>query len=202
MTDRTGIPVFATVLVIAAIATMLALGVWQLGRAEWKADLLERYAAASGLPPTEFPTTEEAVEDALYRRAFVTCERIVSRNAEAGTSAEGVKGLAQIARCALAGGGEADIVLGYTASPQIADWPEGDAGGATVGGIIGPGRSGEARLIAQPPQAGLAPIAAPNPADLPNNHTAYAWQWFFFALTAGIIYVLAVRRRRRDARGA
>jgi surfeit locus 1 family protein len=52
-------------------------------------------------------------------------------------------------------------------------------------------------LIADPPLAGLA---ANPPADLssvPNNHLAYAVQWFLFALVAGIIYAIALRRRLR-----
>ena len=52
------------------------------------------------------------------------------------------------------------------------------------------------RLVADPPVAGLQPMARPDPGDLPNNHLTYAGQWFFFALTALIIYVLALRRRR------
>ena len=48
-------------------------------------------------------------------------------------------------------------------------------------------------LIAQPP-----PL--PDPAALPNNHLAYAGQWFFFALTALMIYVVALRRRSTRAR--
>ena len=34
---------------LAAVATMIALGVWQLRRAEWKADLLARYAQAQAM---------------------------------------------------------------------------------------------------------------------------------------------------------
>ena len=50
------------------------------------------------------------------------------------------------------------------------------------------------------PLAGLEPLAAPDPRDLPNNHLAYAGQWFFFALTALVIYILALRRRSTRAR--
>jgi cytochrome oxidase assembly protein ShyY1 len=35
----------------------------------------------------------------------------------------------------------------------------------------------------------------PSAADTPNNHLAYAGQWFLFAAAALIIYILAVRRR-------
>ena len=57
--------------------------------------------------------------------------------------------------------------------------------------VIAPGP----RLVADPPRAGLLPLQRPDPAELPNNHIAYAWQWFFFALTALVIYALAVRKR-------
>jgi len=50
------IPIFATLMVAAAVATMIALGIWQLRRAQWKEGLLARYAAAETLPPIAFPT--------------------------------------------------------------------------------------------------------------------------------------------------
>ena len=53
-------------------------------------------------------------------------------------------------------------------------------------------------VIANEAKAGLEPLARPDPADLPNNHLAYAGQWFFFALTALAIYWLALKRRWSD----
>ena len=38
-------------------------------------------------------------------------------------------------------------------------------------------------------------LAAPDPRDVPNNHLSYAVQWFLFALTAVVIYILALRKR-------
>ena len=52
------------------------------------------------------------------------------------------------------------------------------------------------RLVADPPLAGLAANAAPDPRELPDNHLAYAFQWFFFAMTALVIYFLALRRKQ------
>ena len=43
------LPVIPTVIVAISVAIMIALGFWQLGRAEWKADLLDRYKAAEGM---------------------------------------------------------------------------------------------------------------------------------------------------------
>ena len=66
-------------------------------------------------------------------------------------------------------------------------------GGGQVGGVIAPG----GRLIAAQPLPGLQASARPDPRDVPNNHLSYAVQWFLFALTALVIYVLAVRKKWR-----
>ena len=50
-------------------------------------------------------------------------------------------------------------------------------------------------LVADTPPPGLARNNPPDLSSVPNNHLAYAGQWFFFALVASIIYTLAVRRR-------
>jgi len=66
-----------------------------------------------------------------------------------------------------------------------------------VAGVIGPGAGEEVRLIASPPLAGLEASAMPDPGELPNNHLSYAVQWFLFALTALVIYGIALRARLR-----
>ncbi len=50
-------------------------------------------------------------------------------------------------------------------------------------------------LVADTPAPGLKPNTPPDLDAVPNNHLAYAGQWFFFAAVAGIIYTLALRRR-------
>ena len=52
-------------------------------------------------------------------------------------------------------------------------------------------------MIADPPLAGLEANARPDPASIPNNHLSYAIQWFLFALTALVIYAIALRKRLR-----
>ncbi|WP_336978248.1 SURF1 family cytochrome oxidase biogenesis protein [Altererythrobacter fulvus] len=192
MTRR--IPIFATVVVLLAVATMVGLGVWQLQRASWKESLLAHYRQALTMSSlAEWPKGKAEVEGVLYRHSTVQCARVISLDAAAGHNQAGETGWAQVARCAIPGAGEADVVLGWSASPQErVQWAGGE-----VQGIIGPGRDGEARLIASPPLAGLQANAAPDPADLPNNHMAYAGQWFFFAVTALVIYAIALRRRLR-----
>ena len=113
---------------------------------------------------------------------------MLSIRSGAGTSARGEKGWQHTARCAIDGGGEAEVALGWSFTPQPPEWAGGE-----VGGIIGP----RGVLFASQVVPGLRPLAPPDPKDLPNNHLAYAGQWFFFALTALVIYLLALRRRGR-----
>lgn len=181
------LPVIPTVIVAISVAIMIALGFWQLGRAEWKADLLDRYKAAEGMETAvAYPRTEADIEATRYRLSSVECERVLSMRSGAGTSAQGTRGWMHVANCALDGGGTGNVALGFSRDPQTPEW----SGGKATGVI-----SSSGTLVADPPLAGLEPLAKPDPNDLPNNHLAYAGQWFFFAITALAIYLLAVRRR-------
>ena len=189
MTRR--VPLLPTLIVAAAVATMLALGVWQLRRAEWKSALIERYSEAQAMSANvPWPGDGAALEQALFRWSQFDCERVLGIRTTAATSAAGESGVAQVARCEIDGGGEAEVALGWSRPTQQIAWD-----GGRVSGIIGPGGTFGGTLHASPPAPGLAPLAPPDPGDLPNNHLAYAGQWFFFALTALVIYVLALRRR-------
>ena len=186
------LPILSTLVVVLCVMTMIGLGIWQLQRAEWKNGLLRHYAEAKNLAPVAFPMKPDTVEPALYRKSTVDCVKVLSHDALAGRNRAGRSGWAQSSRCALAAGGEADVVLGWQIEPKIGAWT-----GGKVSGIIGPGRGGEARLIADPPRAGLEANALPDPSELPNNHLSYAVQWFFFAATAVVIYILALRVKLR-----
>jgi len=187
------IPVLATLIVVAAAAAMVALGVWQLRRAEWKAELLARYQAAQSLSAAvPWPRSDRELERALFRWSGFTCERVLAMRVTAATSAAGNKGVAQVARCAIAGGGEAEVALGWSTPVETVQWRGGE-----VSGIIAPGGVLHAAQVLP----GLERLAPPDPSDLPNNHLMYAGQWFFFALTALVIYVLALRKRWRHGAG-
>lgn len=188
------VPIVATIVVLCAVGIMVALGVWQLQRAQWKAELLERYRGSLSMSAdVPWPQTQQEVENALYRHTAVTCERVLAHDARSGRSAAGEAGWAHVVRCDLAGAGEADVVLGWSRRSDPVVWT-----GGQVYGFVGPGMAGEARLIASPPLAGLEANAPPNPEDIPNNHIAYAFQWFFFALTALVVYALALRKRHQE----
>ena len=180
------LPIIPTVIVVAAAATMVALGVWQLGRSEEKASLIARYSEASKQSKTvPFPGSDDG-EDVWFRQSSVSCAQVLAIQPVAGTAQSGAKGWAMRAQCNAADGTQALIDLGFSRDLTKPDWSGGD-----VTGIIAPGP----RLIASPAIEGLQPLAKPDPKDLPNNHLAYAGQWFFFALTALVIYWLALRSR-------
>lgn len=186
------IPLLPTIVVAAAACVMVALGFWQLGRMEEKEALIAQAERSLMLAePVAYPRGGAPAEDMLYRRTSVSCAQVAALTTVAGTSRRGEKGVAQRATCALAGGGEARIDLGFSRNPAPVEWT-----GGAVTGVIAPG----GRIVASEPVAGLEPLALPDPRDLPNNHLAYAGQWFFFALTALVIYVLALRRRATRAR--
>jgi cytochrome oxidase assembly protein ShyY1 len=184
------LPVFPTLIVLAAVAVMIRLGFWQIDRMHEKEALLTRYASAGTMSAdVPFPQSAAAAEPVLYRHAAVDCRKVTSTTTIAGQNVRGEAGLAHIATCDLAGGGTARIALGWSRSPAEATWP-----GGVVRGTIAPGP----RLVADPPLAGLEANAHPDPSSIPNNHWSYAVQWFLIALVALVIYGLAVRKRLAD----
>ncbi len=184
------VPIIATIIVVLAAAIMVALGVWQLGRADEKARQIARYSQAEGISvEAPFPLSGEG-EEVWFRRSSVACAGVKRFDPVSGTAATGAKGWAIRALCETGAGDEVTVELGFQRELDVPAWQP-----ATVSGTIAPGP----RLVADPPQAGLEPLAKPDPNDLPNNHLAYAGQWFFFAITALVIYALALRARARTS---
>ncbi len=187
------VPVLSTVIVLAAVAVMVRLGFWQLERMHQKEALLARYSAAATISAdVAWPQNPMDGAAALYRHSTITCLDPTGDAPRAGTSAIGEKGWAHIYICKLADGGAAEVALGWSKDPQLRTWS-----GGVVRGVIGPGL----RLVAESPPAGLDPLARPEPGSVPNNHLSYAVQWFLFALTALVIYALALRKRLAAAGG-
>ena len=95
-----------------------------------------------------------------------------------------------------------DVGIGDNFTPP--KWTGGTVQGTIVPGpeqptvmerAMGKAMPARAMLIADQPVAGLRASAVPSADDTPNHHLAYAFQGFFFASVALIIYILAVRRR-------
>jgi cytochrome oxidase assembly protein ShyY1 len=51
-------------------------------------------------------------------------------------------------------------------------------------------------LVSDTAAPGLQPSEPPSLDDIPNNHFAYAIQWFIFAMLAVGIYAIALWRRK------
>ncbi len=187
------LPAVPTLLVLVAVAIMVRLGFWQISRLHEKEALLTRYGtSAHELAPVTWPGNADAARLSLYRHSRLTCTRVTGITAVSGRNAAGSPGWAHIAICARAGG-TTRLVLGWSNRPEPIAW-----GGGTVTGVIAPGDATGPRLVADPPLAGLASNAAPDPRDIPNNHLSYAVQWFLFATTALVIYAIAVRKRLHE----
>jgi surfeit locus 1 family protein len=199
------LPLVPTLIVLIAAALMVRLGLWQLDRARWKEALLARYTAAQGQRPIAYPLVPRG-QDLLFRRAEAFCLQPVSWRVEPGRSRAGQSGWRHIAACRTGAEGpgvsvDAGWSSDYTVKPV---WP-----GGKVAGVVAPlpehrsvlamlvrhGPPEGVMLVAADPAPGLQPSAPPSLEDVPNNHRAYAVQWFIFAGLALLIYALALWRR-------
>lgn len=189
------VPIVSTMIVIAAVLTMVGLGVWQLERLQWKQSLLVHYAAAmADAAEAPFPSADpQETEAVLFRRSTLNCLFTSDWNSISGRNANDQAGYVHVVLCGIGGNRTAYVQAGWTQGPQHPEWK-----GGKVSGLIAPYMGGAARLIADPPAPGFEPSAKPDPNDIPNNHLAYAVQWFFFALVALVIYGLALRKRWRE----
>lgn len=187
------VPFWPTLIVGLAIAVMIGLGIWQVQRMAWKDALLAEYAGAANRPAITWPVVPDPQALPLYRKSSVNCLEVTGWRSSSGRSARGQAGWVHIASCRTgAEGPGAQIVAGWSVRPNNPDWA-----GGMVRGIIAPDSVHLIRLIAAPPVAGLDAVQPPSPEDIPNNHWAYAVQWFLFAGIAAVIYVMAVARRAR-----
>ena len=194
------LPVIPTIVVAAAVALMIGLGIWQLQRARWKEGLLARYAEAEKLPPIAFPIAPiRDTQLPLFRHATGVCLAVAGKRAVAGENRAGEPGYVQIVDCVTGAEGPGmSVELGWSKDPNAKfTWP-----GGPVSGVIAPDRRNRMRLVAASAPPGLQPSAEPSLAGIPNNHRSYALQWFAFAGIALVIYALAVRKRLSESKPA
>ncbi|MCJ8159050.1 SURF1 family protein [Sphingomonas sp. LaA6.9] len=187
-------PLIPTIFVAGAMLVMIGLGIWQLRRMDEKNALLAEYAAAATKPPIAWPAVPVKHDAPLFRRATGFCTEVTGWSASAGRNAKGEAGWAHIAACRTGGaeGPGMQVDMGWSRDAANPAWTGGE-----VTGIVAPDTRHIIRLISQTPAPGLEPSQPPAMDDIPNNHLAYAVQWFFFAAVAGVIYALALRRRKQ-----
>jgi surfeit locus 1 family protein len=197
------LPLIPTIIVALAVATMIALGIWQLQRAAWKERLLADYSRAMAMPAVDLDpllANGRPLPELSFRRALVTCDaRDAAVDAMAGRNAADVTGQAYYVACRPGAAGIAGrlrINAGWADRPDAAQ--RLTLSGIVAGRLSVVGADGPITLVAATPAAPLVTASAPPDLDaIPNNHLSYAVQWFAFALTAAVIYLLALRTRRR-----
>lgn len=208
MTGRR-LPILATIVVALAVALMIGLGIWQLGRMSQKEAAIAAFRANTRLAETAYPARNPTDETYLFRTLSAHCLRVVGWQVIGGRSRDGRTGWRHIASCATGVEGPGVLVdMGVSTRPDAKlSWTGGPvrgratqepdshsfltrlAGRATPLGLM---------IVSETPAPGLALSSLPDPASVPNNHFSYAVQWFLFAGIALIIYGLALRKRWRE----
>lgn len=205
----TRVPIVPTIIVALAVATMIALGVWQIGRAHERDADHQRHIARMNMPTVSFPFDKPAAEALRFRRVTAPCDQVVRWEQKASKSANGQTGWGYVATCVAARQGkEFEAELGFSLAPNAhPSWAGGDVVGHAK---LGPDRRGfldrmlwraprqELMIVSERPAAGLTASMQPSPEQENNSSWAYAVQWFLFALTALVIYALALRKRWRE----
>jgi cytochrome oxidase assembly protein ShyY1 len=183
---RRGLPLGPTLLVAAAVPAMLAAGVWQLHRLQWKQALLERLATAPQMPVLTRPDLSQRGLD--FRRAVAECAPTASPPAiRGGRNLKGQVGYSYIFECA---GGRLSLDAGWSPRPDAkpfrlaAAWP----------GLLREHDGPHYVLIASKAIPPLEPSAPPTIDEVPNSHLSYAVQWFLFATVMLVIYGVYVAR--------
>ena len=200
------VPVVATIVVALAVATMVALGIWQLQRATWKESKIALYASNLARPPIAFPALAPVPDAAMFRKSSAMCLGVVKWRVEAGRTPTGQPGYRQIAECRTGVEGPGALIdMGLTADPKFKpQWSGGQVDGivttepahaSLIATLFGRAPVLRPMLVADRPAPGMAASAPPSIESISNNHRAYALQWFVFASVAGLIYALALRRR-------
>ena len=200
-------PLFATLVVLLAVAAMIGLGLWQLQRLAWKEGLLARYTAGAGITAPIVVSGATLPATAAYRHVLWDCPVAGADQVVGGRNVNGQSGWAHVVLCSHRSGTVdtiVPVVIGWSVAVAPVQWAGGNLTGVAVPGIktgvVLPAAGGafhnlDWHVVADPPLAGLVANARPDPREIANNHLSYAIQWFFFAATALIIYLLALRKR-------
>ena len=194
------LPVLPTLFVAGAVAVMIALGIWQLQRAAWKERLLAEYAGAASLPVVDLDPLLDGdgpVPPLSFRRVLITC---AARDAEpdirAGRSAADVPGQVYVIPCRPGASGLAGRIRVNAGWANRPDAVRRLSLSGIVAGHLGPVEGdGPVTLTAATASPPLARSQPTSIEYIPNDHMLYALQWFFFAIAAAAIYLLAVRKR-------
>ena len=151
------LPIIPTMVVAAAVATMIALGVWQLHRATGKR-AARPICQGRALPPIAFPTAPLRDDQLpLFRHATGVCLRHRRPTRGRGRERGGEPGSSHIVDCSTGAEGPGmSVEVGWSKDPNAkVNWA-----GGPVSGMIAPDRRTRMRLVAASAPPGLEPSAA------------------------------------------
>lgn len=202
------IPIIPTIVVTLACAVMVALGFWQLDRRAEKAVQLALFAANMQKEAVAYQPKGPVSDALLFRLSSAMCVKVTGWRTEAGRSVKGGSGYRWIAECSTGAEGPGLLAdMGVTRNPKLKpNWAGGPVRGRVTtepshqslfGKLGGTQEVLRPMLVSDIAAPGLEASAPPSPDEVPNNHLAYAVQWFLFAGVAALIYILALRRRMR-----
>jgi surfeit locus 1 family protein len=200
-------PILPTIFVGLACAVMVGLGFWQIQRGGERDAQAATYRTNSrNAEAVAFPEIPPIPDTMLYRRSSIVCLEVTGWQPSGGTARDGTRGFRFIAACRTGAEGPGVLVdMGVSTNAQFQpQWRGGPVAGrisslpgdgGMFGRLFGTGTPPPPLLVADDAAPGLMVSAEPDPTTRENSSWAYAGQWFFFALAAAVIYVLALRRR-------
>ena len=151
---RPRFPVVLTVLAVVLLGVLLALGVWQVQRMQWKEGLIAGAEAAADQPPLPLADALK-VENPEFRRVILTCRGL---SATAFVELQSIEnsdaGVRLVSACAVDGGPTLLVDRGFV-SAEIAARPPVNAADTMPVVITGV-------LRRSPPPSALTPPAAGN----------------------------------------
>lgn len=150
---RPRFPVVLTVLAVLLLGALLALGVWQVQRMQWKEGLITGAEAAADLPP--LPLAEVLkVENPEFRRAILTCHGLsAAPYVELQSIENSDAGVRLVSACAVEGGPILLVDRGFVAA-DISARPSVKADDTMPVVITGVLRRSPAPSALTPPPAG------------------------------------------------
>src|SRR5690606_2770425 len=159
-------PLVPTLLVIAAAAVMVALGVWQLERKSEKEALLALYERNRAMSATvAYPELPPVADAMLFRKSSIVCLEPVRWDPRSGTDRAGRTGIRMIADCRTGAEGPGVLVdMGIADDFTPPKWSGGPVAGTIVPGpqqpgwiarLTGKAAPARAMLVADAPLEGL-----------------------------------------------
>ena len=200
-----------TLIVLPALAVLLALGVWQVERLQWKSALIAEREAALAAPPVELRASSQLAPDLAFRRTRAHGRLLAAQGQLYGLRPRnGQPGHELLTPLRLVDGGVILVNRGWR--PEAAPATEGPEEEVALEGILRfpqpPGffapehgadtprwlwydLAGLGRRLDLDLAPAVLELEPPEGAGLSNNHLQYALTWFALAAALAAIYVIS-----------